>query len=73
MTPPSIENSSREERLAFVTEQWKCLHNCELCGKCNILKGRNAELLYADYINGTREYIDITLEFRNTTHTGKQR
>ncbi len=64
MTAPDIEHSTREERLAFVQEQWTCLHNCELCGKCHILKGRNEELLYADYIEGKRPYMDITLEIR---------
>ena len=65
MTAPSIESSTREERLAFVQDSWKCLHNCELCGKCRVLKGRNEEALYADYIAGKRQYIDITLEIRN--------
>lgn len=65
MTAPSIESSTREERLAFVQDAWKCLHNCELCGKCRVLKGRNEEALYADYIAGKRKYIDITLEIRN--------
>lgn len=46
-------------------DAWKCLHNCELCGKCRVLKGRNEETLYADYIAGKRQYIDITLEIRN--------
>lgn len=36
--PPDIEQSTREERLAFVQNEWKCLGNCELCGKCHILK-----------------------------------
>lgn len=67
-TVPSIENSTTEERRAFVAEQWRCLHNCELCGKCNILKGRNAELLYADYIEGRRTYREITLEIRNRNY-----
>ena len=49
MTPPSIEASTREERQAYVREKWECMHNCELCGKCHILKGRDAETLYADY------------------------
>ncbi len=61
---PDIEQSTREERIAFVREQWKCLHNCELCGKCHILKGRDEEELYADYIDGKRPYMDITLEIR---------
>ena len=39
MTAPSIESSTREERLNYVLNEWKCLHNCELCGKCHVLKG----------------------------------
>ena len=65
MTAPSIESSTREERLDYVLNEWRCLHNCELCGKCHILKGRSEESLYADYIDGKRSYMDITLEIRN--------
>ena len=65
MTPPEIEYSTCEERRAYVLEAWKCLHDCEACGKCLILKGRDAETLYADYIDGKRSYMDVTLEIRN--------
>ena len=65
MQPPNIENSSKEERQAYVLEAWKCLHDCEACGKCHILKGHDAEIVYADYINGKRSYMDITLEIRD--------
>ena len=61
MQPPKIDNSTREERQAYVLEAWKCLHDCEACGKCR----RDAETLYADYIEGKRSYMDITLEIRN--------
>ena len=67
MQPPKIESSTQEERRAYVQEAWKCLHNCELCGKCHILRGRDAETLYADYIKGKRSYMDVTLEIRNRT------
>ena len=67
MPAPTIENSTREERRAYVVEVWRCLHDCELCGKCRILKGRDAEILYADYIDGIRSYMEITLEIRNNT------
>ena len=67
MQPPKIESSTQEERQAYVQEAWKCLHNCELCGKCHILRGRDAETLYADYIEGKRSYMDVTLEIRNRT------
>ena len=33
--------------------------------RCRILKGRDAETLYADYIEGKRSYMDVTLEIRN--------
>ena len=65
MQPPKIECSTPEERRVYVLEAWKCLHDCDACGKCLILKGRDAEILYADYIEGKRSYIDITLEIRN--------
>lgn len=68
MTPPSIDNSTKEERMAYVVDQWKCLHNCEICGKCSILKGRNAELLYTDYIEGRKSYMDITFDIRNNNY-----
>ena len=64
MTAPGIETSTREERLEYVRNAWQCMHNCELCGKCHILKGRDAETLYADYIDGKRSYLDVTLEIR---------
>ncbi len=65
MQPPKIDSSTCEERRAYVQEAWKCLHCCDECGKCHILKGRDAEVLYADYIEGQRSYMDITLEIRN--------
>ena len=65
MTAPSLESSTREERLDYVLKEWRCLHNCEICGKCDILKGRSEEQRYADYIEGKRSYMDITLEIRS--------
>ena len=68
MTAPSIENSDRSEREAYVLEQWKCLGNCEICGKCHILKGRDAETVYADYIEGRKSYIEVTIELRDKNY-----
>lgn len=65
MTAQNIESSTREERLDYVLNEWISLHNCELCGKFHVLKGRSKEMLYADYIDGKRSYMDITLEIRN--------
>jgi hypothetical protein len=68
MAPPSIEVSTREERLAYVLGQWRCLHNCKLCGKCSLLRGREAEVVYADYIEGRRSYMEITFEIRDINY-----
>lgn len=64
MIPPGIEGTAAEERRAYVLKQWQCMNNCELCGKCHILKGRDPETLYADYIEGKRSYMEITLDIR---------
>ena len=53
-----------QDRLAYVKEQWKCLNHCPSCGKCHILRGRDPEILYADFIEGKRSYMDITKEIR---------
>ena len=68
MTPPDIKRSTSEERRAFVLDAWECLHDCESCGKCHILKGKDAETLYADYIKGLRSYMDVTLDIRNNNY-----
>ena len=68
MIPLRIEQSTREERRAFVLDAWKCLHDCESCGKCRVLRGKDAEILYADYIEGRRAYMEITMEIRNNTY-----
>lgn len=62
--PPDIDASTREERRAFVIDQWKCLHSCELCGKCHILRGAGEDVLFDEYINGKRPYADILMEIR---------
>lgn len=62
--PPEINNSTREERIDYVRNAWQCMHNCELCSKCHILRGRDAETLYEDYIEGKRSYLKVSLEIR---------
>lgn len=68
MFAPKIEESTRAERLEYVQDRWRCMCNCELCGKCNMLRGRDAEIVYEDYIEGRRTYMDITLEIRNNNY-----
>ena len=64
--PPEISNSTKEQRRSFVEKQWRCLNCCEMCGKCQMLRGKDAGEIYADYINGEREYIEITMALRES-------
>ena len=68
MLAPKIESSTSEERRAYVLDAWRCLHDCEMCGKCRVLKGKDPETTYADYIEGKRAYMDVTLEVRNKSY-----
>ena len=68
MNAPDVEQSTRQERLRFVQEEWRCLNDCELCGKCRILRGRNAEIVYADYIEGRLSYREVTLKLRDNNY-----
>ena len=36
----------------IILEEFRCLGNCPICGKCSFLRGREAEDLYAGYIEG---------------------
>jgi hypothetical protein len=64
MTPPEIDHSTRQEREAFIIEEFRCLGDCDNCGHCQILHSRDALEVYKDYIEGTRSFRDITLEMR---------
>ena len=68
MFAPNIEESTRAERLEYVQDRWRCLCNCELCGKCNMLRGRDAEIVYEDYIEGRSSYMEITLKIRERNY-----
>ena len=65
---PRIEESTPEQRRAYVESEWRCTHNCEWCGKCAILKGRDVEAIYADYFDGKRSYMTVTQELRESNY-----
>ncbi len=65
MPAPGIHDSTAEDRREYVHEAWKCLANCEICGKCSILKWREAEEVYEDYIEGRRSYVEVSMELRD--------
>jgi hypothetical protein len=64
MNPPEIDSSTRQEREAFIINEFRCLADCDTCGQCQMLHNRDALEVYKDYIEGNRTFMAITLELR---------
>ena len=62
---PPLASSPRVARIAFLRERFRCLADCDLCGNCILLHHRDAEDVYADYVEGLRSFAEITMELRN--------
>jgi hypothetical protein len=64
MSAPEISSSTAEERRQFVIKRFECQGDCDLCGNCSLLHGRDPQSLYDDYIAGRRSFMAITMELR---------
>ena len=58
--PPDINNSTREQREAYIKHRFRCISNCALCGNCVVLHGREADDAYAEYINGQKSFVEVS-------------
>ncbi len=59
---PKIENSTIEERRAYIKERFPCIADCDLCGLCRVFHGKDSEAAYADYIDGSREFLEVSAD-----------
>ena len=64
MRPPEITHSTREERYQYIAETFRCRHNCELCGICQVYGGKEPLIVYEDYIEGKEDIYDISRRYR---------
>ena len=64
MKAPEITQSDREERARFIRERFRCIADCDRCGNCRVLQHQEAELVFADYIEGRRSYTEILISLR---------
>ena len=62
--PPEISESTIEERRAYVKERFPCIADCDMCGLCKVFRGKDAETAYADYIQGKRPFLEVTMDYR---------
>ena len=61
---PEIDTSAREEREIYIRERFKCISDCDNCGICAMYKNKDPLIVYRDYIEGKRAFLDITAEYR---------
>jgi hypothetical protein len=64
MRPPEIENSTREERENYIKNTFPCIADCDMCGLCAAFHGKDPQIAYADYIEGKRDYLDVSADYR---------
>lgn len=60
----AINESTEEERRQYINNTFKCIADCDMCGLCTVFRGRNPELAYIDYINGKREFMDVSEDYK---------
>lgn len=61
---PDIENSTREERQAYIYDKFQCRADCDNCGLCKIYHGQPLEVVYSDYIEGKKSFQEIARAYR---------
>ncbi len=61
---PSVSTSTREERLAYVRERYRCIADCDQCGLCKLFHGQDAEHALQAYIDGAEELRDVLMAYR---------
>ena len=65
MEAPMIAQSTREEREQFIKDKFPCIADCDMCGLCAAFHGKTAELVYKEYIDGTKEFMQVSEEIRS--------
>ena len=60
MRAPEIESSTEEERRQYIKKTFPCLTDCDKCGLCKVLKGKDPEIAYEDYIRGKRSFMVVS-------------
>ena len=64
MRPPEISDSTKEERAEYIRKRFVCISDCDMCGLCAVLHGKSPEIAYADYINGKRNFAEVSADYR---------
>ncbi|MBR1507671.1 MAG: hypothetical protein IJ619_06710 [Eubacterium sp.] len=63
-TAPEINESTIEERRAYIKNRYPCISDCDMCGLCKVFHGKDPENAYDDYIKGRRTFMEVSADYR---------
>lgn len=65
MNSTLIKDTTTDQRLKYIENMFHC-HNgdCDNCGICMIFKGKEPIDVYSSYIEGEKEFEEITASLR---------
>ncbi len=61
---PKLAESTREERVSYVRDRYRCIANCDQCGLCQLFHGQDAEHALSAYIDGQEELTAVMMSYR---------
>lgn len=70
MRAPDLKSSTIEERRQYIKNTFKCIADCDMCGLCTVLRGKDPELAYEDYIKGKRDFMAVSQDYKQLENHG---
>lgn len=61
---PELSSSTKEEREAYIRETFWCRSDCDSCGICQVYAGKDPLLVYEEYIEGKKTFLEIAGQYR---------
>ena len=62
---PPVNDSTRDERLAYVRTRFTCISDCDQCGLCVLFRRQDPETALKDYIEGNAEFVEVMKRYRS--------
>ena len=64
--PPALSASTVEERRDYIKKRYPCISDCDMCGLCKVFLGKDPELAFREYIEGSKEFQEVAEEYKGS-------
>ena len=61
---PLISESSVDERREYIKNRYPCISDCDMCGLCKVFHGKDPELAFRAYIEGSLTFEAVASMYR---------